>query len=68
MSPSDSVNSDGSRPTGDESAGRAGWPLAPVRQPVRWYPTPSRLINRIRGEHESFILPPAMTRKPPWRE
>ena len=44
------------------------WPVAPQRQRVKWFPARQRLIGLVRGNHDAFVLPPAVVRKSPWRE
>lgn len=46
----------------------AAWPVAPTRRPVQWYPAPQRLISMVRSGNDTFVLPPAMVRKSPWRD
>jgi hypothetical protein len=53
---------------GDHLLRQLNWPVAPQRQRVKWFPARQRLIGLVRGNHDAFVLPPAVVRKSPWRE
>ena len=44
------------------------WPVSQDRQRLRWFPARQRLIGLVRGSRDSYVLPPAVVRKAPWRE
>jgi len=44
------------------------WPVDHDRQRVRWFPARHRLISLVRGNRDSYVLPPAVVRKAPWRD
>jgi len=44
------------------------WPVRQIRHRVAWFPARHRLIGLVRALSESFVLPPAVIRKPSWRE
>jgi len=54
------VINNGSRPS--------GWPVDHERQRVRWFPASHRLISLVRGNLDSYVLPPAVVRKASWRD
>lgn len=72
----------GHRVTGDSSVGTVGgsprpgkagvkgenWPVRLERGPGSWFPAQQRMIGLIRGNRDSFVLPPAVVRKAAWRE
>ena len=52
--------------TGDSRS--SGWPVDHDRQRVRWFPASHRLISLVRGNLDSYVLPPAVVRKASWRD
>ncbi len=50
---------------GDRSS---DWPVDHDRQRVRWFPASHRLISLVRGNRDSYVLPPAVVRKASWRD
>ena len=46
----------------------SGWPVDHDRQRVRWFPASHRLISLVRGNRDSYVLPPAVVRKASWRD
>ena len=53
---------------GDHLLRQLNWPVTPQRQRVKWFPARQRLNGLVRGNHDAFVLPPAVVRKSPWRE
>ena len=44
------------------------WPVVHDRQRVPWFPASHRLISLVRGNRDSYVLPPAVVRKASWRD
>lgn len=46
----------------------SSWPIPHEREAIDWLAPRSRLISLVRNHPDSYVLPPAVIRKPQWRE